>query len=233
MTEADSDRMMRKVLFDAIALNEKDADDPETAFQPSRHHSRQMQRMLKNPLHWARTRNRGVLLNTARWVAVILLFITFSFSLVMLFSAPARAAFERWVVEWYQTHIVYRYSGKAESLPRYVITRLPEGFTEFERLEERTFTDVIYGKETGELINFSYTVMTQGGAIVFVPDGDSVSEVMIGNNQGRLFVPQDQESLTKLTWIDDEAGIQFTIAADLDEPDMVRLAESLRREKKK
>lgn len=233
MTEADLDRMMRKVLFDAIALEEKDADDSETAFQPSRHHTRQMQRMLKNPLHWARNRNRGALSKTARWVAVILLFITLSFSLVMLFSAPARAAFERWVVEWYQTHIVYRFSGKAENLPRYELSDLPEGFVELERTETSTFADVIYGKETGELISFSYMVMNQGGATVFVPNGDSVSEVMVGKNQGRLFIPQDPESLTKLTWIDDEAGVQFTVAAELDEPDIVRMAESYRIEKRK
>ena len=233
MTEADSDRMMRKVLFDAIALNEKDADDPETAFQPSRHHSRQMQRMLKNPLHWARTRNRGVLLNTARWVAVILLFITFSFSLVMLFSAPARAAFERWVVEWYQTHIVYRYSGSAESLPQYELTGLPDGFTEIERTEEPTFTSVTYGNESDERICFDYEVMTQGGANTIIPNKDVVVEVRISNNQGKLFIPQEPGSLKTLTWIDEKDSVQFTLIADMNESDLIGLAESIRKKKLK
>lgn len=75
--------------------------------------------------------------------------------------------------------------------------------------------------------------MTQGGATVFVPNGDVVSEVMVGKDHGILFIPQDPESLTKLSWTDDKAGIQFTIAADLDELDMVRLAEGIQREKRK
>ena len=75
--------------------------------------------------------------------------------------------------------------------------------------------------------------MAQGGATVFVPNEDAVFEVMIGKNQGRLFIPQDPASMKKLTWIDDKAGVQFIISADLDETDMIRLAESLRRKKNK
>ena len=233
MTEAEMDRMMRMTLFDAIALDEKNADNPEFAFHSSQRHSRQMQQMLKNPLKWARNRNRGIFRKTAQWAAVVLLFISLSFSFVMLFSSTARAAVERWIVEWYETHIVYRYSGSAESLPRYELTGLPKGFTELERMEEPTFTDVVYGNESGELISFIYEVMAQGGATVFVPNEDAVFEVMIGKNQGRLFIPQDPASMKKLTWIDDKAGVQFIISADLDETDMIRLAESLRRKKNK
>ena len=75
--------------------------------------------------------------------------------------------------------------------------------------------------------------MTQGGATAFVPNGDTIYVAMIGKNQGRLFIPQDPESMKKLTWIDDEAGVQFIIAADLEESDMIRFAESLRRKKNK
>jgi hypothetical protein len=233
MTDMELDSLMRRVLTDVIALDAEGTFEAGIAFRPSRRHHEQMQRMLKNPLGWAKNRNRTPLQNVGRWAAVILLFVSLSFGLVMLFSAPARAAVERWIVEWYETHIVYRYSGSAESLPRYELTGLPKGFTELERMEEPTFTDVVYGNESGELISFIYEVMAQGGATVFVPNEDAVFEVMIGKNQGRLFIPQDPASMKKLTWIDDKAGVQFIISADLDETDMIRLAESLRRKKNK
>ena len=92
---------------------------------------------------------------------------------------------------------------------------------------------MIYGNESGELISFTYEVMARGGAAVFVPNGDTVTEVMVGKLRGTLFIPQDPASMKKLTWIDDEAGVQFIISADLDETDMIRLAESLRRKKNK
>ncbi len=234
MTDAEIDRLMYKVLIDAIALDTENSDSPEDTFQPSRRHSEQMRLMLKNPLRWAKNRKRTPWQKAGRLVAVILLFISLSFGLVMLFSAPARAAVERWIVEWWQTHIVYRYYEESEgALPRYELTGLPEEFTELERMETPTFTAITYGNNDSERISFSYTVMTQGGATVFVPNGDSVSEVTVGKGQGRLFIPQDPESLTKLTWVDDEADIQFTIAADLDEPDMVRLAEGIQRDTRK
>lgn len=233
MTDAELDCLMHKVLIDAVALDAASINHTENTFQPSRNHSGQMRRMLKNPLNWVKKRNPTQFQIMGKWTAVILLFISLGVGFVMLFSVPTRAAFERWIVEWWQNHIVYRYSGENECFPQYKLTWLPEGFSELERIEEPTFTDVIYGNESGELINFVYMVMTEGGATVFVPSGDSVSEVMVGKKQGRLFIPQDPESLTTLTWIDDEAGVQFTISANLDESEMIRLAEGLRIEKKK
>ncbi len=233
MTEAEMDHMMRMTLFDAIALDEKNADNPEFAFHSSQRHSRQMQQMLKNPLKWARNRNRGIFRKTAQWAAVVLLFISLSFGFVMLFSAPARAAFERWVVEWYQTHIVYRYSGSADSLPQYELTGLPDGFTEIERTEEPTFTSVTYGNESDERICFDYEVMTQGGANTIIPNKDVVVEVRISNNQGKLFIPQEPGSLKTLTWIDEKDSVQFTLIADMNESDLIGLAESIRKKKLK
>ena len=234
MTEAEMDHMMRMTLFDAIALDEKNADNPEFAFHSSQRHSRQMQQMLKNPLKWARNRNRGIFRKTAQWAAIILLFISLSFGFVMLFSSTARAAVERWVAEWYQTHIVYRYSGESKGiLPRYELTGLPEGFTELERIEMYELTDVLYGNENGELISLTYGAMAQGGATVFVPNGDAVSEVMVGKNQGTLFIPQNPESTKKLFWIDERAGIHFTLIADMNESDLIGLAESIRKKKLK
>ena len=202
MTEAELDRTMCQVLLDAIALDLESAPDAEPGFLPSRRHSGQMRRMLRDPLRWARDRERGMMRKTARWAAVVLLFISLSFGLALLFSAPARAAFERWIVEWYETHIVYRYSGESEGiLPRYELAGLPEGFAELERTEMYGLTDVIYGNENGELISLTYGAMAQGGATVFVPNGDAVSEVMVGKNQGTLFIPQNPESAKQLFWI--------------------------------
>jgi len=227
-------RLMYRVLMDAIALDTENANRPEVSFQPSRRHSEQIRLMLKNPLRWAKNRKRTPWQKAGRWAAVILLFVSLSFGMVMLFSAPARATVERWIVEWWQTHIVYRYYGESEgALPRYELTGLPEGFTELERMEESTFTDVVYGNAAGELIFFSYAVMTQGGATVFVPNGDSVSEVMVNKDYGMLLIPQTPGNMNTLTWTNEKDNVQFTIAAEMDGSDMIGLAESLQQKKKK
>ena len=229
MTNAELDRLMGRVLSDAIALDQESAYGPGIVFRPSPHHSAQMRLMLADPLYWVKKRKRSALRKAAGWAAVFLLFISLAFSMAMLFSPEARAAVEHWVAEWYQTHIVYRYFGSGEGLPRYEFTGLPEGFTEIMRQEEAAFVDILYGKENGELISFSYQAIQQGGAAGFILNGDDVSEVTIGRNQGTLFIPRDPEDLKTLTWVDEKAGVQFTIAADLEEPELIRLAESLRK----
>lgn len=234
MTDAEMDRLMHKVLIDVIALDMENADSPEVSFQPSRRYSEQIRLMLKNPLRWAKNRKRRPWQMAGRLVAVILLFISLSFGLVMLFSAPARAAFERWIVEWWQTHIVYRYYGESEgTLPRYEFAGLPEGFTELRRTEMYNLTNAIYGDGNGKLISFTYAVMTQGGATEIVPNGDDVYNVVVGKNQGILFIPQDPESMKTLIWNNEKDGIHFTLVADLPESDLIDLAESLRKKKKK
>ena len=233
MTDMELDSLMRRVLTDVIALDAEGTFGAAIAFRPSRRHHEQMQLMLKRPLGWAKNRNRTPLQNVGRWAAVILLFVSLSFGLVMLFSAPARAAVERWIVEWYETHIVYRYSGESEGiLPRYELTGLPEGFTELERMEMYELTYVLYGNENGELISLTYGSMAQGGATEIVPNGDTISEVMVGKNQGTLYIPQDPESMKTLFWMDEKAGIHFTLFANLSESDMIKLAESLQKKKK-
>lgn len=229
MTDTELDSLICEVLSNAIAFDTNRTYGPEIAFRPSHHHSAQMRQMLKDPLDWVKKRKRSALRKAARCVAVFLLFISLAFSMAMLFSPEARAAVEHWVAEWYQTHIVYRYFGSGEGLPRYELTGLPEGFAEIMRQEEAAFVDILYGKESGELISFSYQAIQQGGAVGFILNGDDVSEVTIGRNQGMLFIPRDPEDMKSLTWVDEKAEVQFTITADLEEPELIRLAEGLRK----
>ena len=101
MTDRELDGMMKSVLMDAIALEAQDLPESAAAFSATRHFSKEMNRMLNNPLRWARQRERTPWQNAAHWAAMVFLTISIGFGMLMLFSAPARAAVERWVVEWY------------------------------------------------------------------------------------------------------------------------------------
>ena len=90
-----------------------------------------------------------------------------------------------------------------------------------------------YGNETDERICFDYEVMTQGGANAIVPNEDVVIEVHIKNNRGKLYIPQDPDSMKTLIWIDEKDSVQFTIIADLNVSDLIELAESLQKKKLK
>ena len=146
MTDRELDRMMQHVLLDAIKRDcEKETDDVP-AFKPTRHYQRQIAAMLKDPLKWERRRARPLWKNVAQKAAVILLVFSLSLGSLMAVSPTVRAAVVRWVTEWYETHIVYRYSGEQiiGEMPQYEITDLPEGYIEDERVNWPSYVSVVY-----------------------------------------------------------------------------------------
>ena len=104
MTDQELDALIKRALIDSIKLEcEAMERDCTLVFQPSARHQRQMKLMLKDPLGWARRKARPVWKTIAQRVAVVLLIISLGFGTVMVSSPAARAAFVRWITEWYDT----------------------------------------------------------------------------------------------------------------------------------
>ena len=187
MTDRELDRMMQHVLLDAIKRDcEKETDDVP-AFKPTRHYQRQIAAMLKDPLKWERRRARPLWKNVAQKAAVILLVFSLSLGSLMAVSPTVRAAVVRWVTEWYETHIVYRYSGEQiiGEMPQYEITDLPEGYIEDERVNWPSYVSVVYqNKDTGKTIYLDCTYMQQGSASDYVTDGVDVVPVTVSGLSG-------------------------------------------------
>ena len=78
MTDRELDRMMQRVLLDAIKRDCEKGTDDVPAFKPTRHYQRQMAAMLKDPLKWERRRARPLWKNVAQKAAVILLVFSLS-----------------------------------------------------------------------------------------------------------------------------------------------------------
>lgn len=64
----------------------------------------------------------------------------------MAVSPTVRAAVIRWVTEWYETHILYQYSGEPEnnSIPQLELVNLPDGYVETDRIEMPDSISVVY-----------------------------------------------------------------------------------------
>ena len=154
--------------------------------------------MLKNPLRWARDRKQPVWKRALKRVAVILLVISLAFGSLMVVSPTARATFIRWVTEWYETHVTYRYAGDdmVGDLPEYTITELPEG----------------YAEDRDQRIEF----------------GTHSVPIIVNGCEGQIFLSKNLETTRNaVTWIDIEQNIQFTIQARLSTDDLLHMAESV------
>ena len=186
--------------------------------------------MLKNPLSWAKKRSWPLWEMVLRRVAVAVLVITISFGGVMAFSPTARAAVIQWVVEWYETHIVYRHFGEMldGEMPHYDISGLGNDYMETGRIVSDQAVSVLYENEQGGIVCFDYNYLQDNSIGIFDPNENQVIEVTINQADGLLFVPDDPEAMLTITWIDEHANMQFTIIGNLDEKEIIRIAESIR-----
>lgn len=230
MTDQELDAMMKRILVDSINRDcETMEQDGTLAFQPSTYHQRQMRLMLKDPLGWARKKARPMWKIVVQKVAVVLLIISLGFGTIMVSSPTARAAFVRVVKEWYDTYIIYRYAGNSntENIPHYEITELPEGFVETERTELPRMTSVTYENATGDIIEFEYGFMAQGGALAFDTENSDVTEIVINHMSGQFYESKDSENFNTITWINEEKNIQFDITCIYSYIDILHMAESI------
>ena len=229
MTDQELDTLMRRVLLDALKLDTENTAGGEQTFAATPRHQRQMAAMVNDPLKWARRRARPAWKRVLQKVAMILLVFSLSLGSLMAVSPTVRAAVVRWVVEWYETHIVYKYSGEDISgeMPQYDILELPQGYTETIREIYEASVSVVYESPSGEMICLDYTNMQQGAANIFVPGDDAILDVTVNGMQGQLFLPNDPEAVKTVTWIDVDSNLQFVVRAFCSEIDILHIAESV------
>ena len=229
MTDQELDTLMRRVLLDSLKLDAESTASGELAFEPTPRYQRQMAEMVKDPLKWERRRARPLWKNVAQKAAVILLVFSLSLGSLMAVSPTVRAAVVRWVTEWYETHIVYRYSGEDISgeMPQYEISGLPQDYTEIIRDVYEASVSVVYESPSGSMICLDYTYMQQGAANIIAPGDDEILDVTVNGIQGQFFLPHDPADAKTITWIDADSNLQFVVKAFCSETDILHIAESV------
>ena len=233
MTDRELDKMMQHVLLDAIKRDcEKETDDVP-AFKPTRHYQRQIAAMLSDPLKWARKRARPIWKSALQKVAMILLVFSLSLGSLMAVSPTVRAAVVRWVTEWYETHVVYRFSGEqiTDEMPQYEVTDLPEGYAEIERVEWPSYVSIIYqnvNDENASWIYLQYIYMQQGASGNFGIENADIIPVTVNGLEGQLYLNRDAEGAdSTITWIIPDENILFAVSAALNTDDILHIAESV------
>jgi len=230
MTDQELDRIMRRILLDSLkAETEESEKDQGLQFVATPRHKRQMRTMLANPARWVRRQVRPVWQQIVQRAAIIFLTCTLAFGGVMAFSPTARAAVIRWVVEWYESNINYRYSGKqnSESLPQYKIAELPNGYTEAVRDITPGLISVTYENQAGDIIYLSYASTHEGVLSYFNVEDADIFDIQVNGMDGKFFKPRTQGDLCTIFWIDTEQNIQFTIDGCFEYDALLHMAGSI------
>lgn len=235
MTDQELDRVMRRVLIDSMKVKaeqseeERSEEERSSAFQATPTYRRQMYAMVANPLRWLYRREHPAWRRALQKVAIISLICILTFGCIMMISPSARAAVVRWVVEWYGNTIDYLYSGEQnrEFLTLYGISNLPEGYVETTRDIAPDLVAVTYENQDGDIIYFDYSFMHQGSQTSFILNDDDAIDVEINGMFGQFFESQILGNLNKLTWIDSEKNLQFTIGGCFEYDELLHMAETV------
>lgn len=230
MTDQELDSMMKRVLLDALKVEWEEKIDALPALQLSARRQRSTREMLADPLGWARKRARPVWKKALQRVAAVLIVCSLTLGSLMAISPTVRAAVIRWVTEWYETHVVYRYSGDQISteMPQYEITELPTGYIESERINQPGFSSVTYDNTDGDIIYLDCISVQDGYALAFSTENADMFPVKIAGFDGQLFSAQTKGTSSTVTWINSDNNLQFTVDGLLSDIDILRIAESVR-----
>ena len=234
MTEQELDKFMQRILIDAVKKDTEVAADATLQFCPSTKYQHSIHEMLKNPVKWAKKKERPIWKAALQKVAVLLVVLSLSLGSLMAVSPTVRATVIEWVTELYEDLIVYRYFGEDiyEEMPKYGIEAITQGYTETIRDVFSATVSVVYeSSEGGDMICLTYTSMQQGATNQFVPGNDDIISVKVNEMSGTLFVPQDPQSSKVITWIDEDANLQFILSAFCDEKTLLSMAEQVSVEK--
>ena len=71
------------------------------------------------------------------------------------------------------------------------------------------------------------TFMEEGAANLIVTEGFQAEDILINDYEGTLFMPDDPQDMSTLTWIDPEENIQFALNASLSKNAILYMAEEV------
>lgn len=123
MTEGEENIIIKGVLLEAISrdFSEELSNNKEVSVSPR--FKRQMMAMMNNPNKWAERHKRDYRRRFVKVVATIVLTCSLPFGVLTVASPTVRAAVIDWVVEWYESSIIYKFFGESDStkLPLYEV----------------------------------------------------------------------------------------------------------------
>lgn len=167
---------------------------------------------------------------TVRYAAAALLAVVIGITLFFSVNTEARAAALAWIRREYSGHTDYLFQeGPDQNLPEYTLTWVPEGLqcVSDNTILERT---LIYSDpkfpENSFVLAYART-RDVNGLVLDSAEHFTRIPTQINGNTADLYQSNDPLLCHLLIWIDEEAGVYFSIASTMDVATVLRIAEGI------
>lgn len=145
-------------------------------------------------------------------------------------NVEARAEFIGWLKETYDTYIVYYFQGAGsdiENSAQYRPSWLPDGYIEVQAFEDSGNTTICYKDNAGHILTFSYLQNSAESAWYIDAENSVQHPISIGSAPGEIFIYNNPDTANVITWEAEDGSMAFHISAFLEEPELLRMAESV------
>lgn len=166
-------------------------------------------------------------------VACFLLVVLVGGGSVLALSADARAAFVGWVRDVYQSYetwFVYHFTGENNTVSEdisYHPTWIPQDYAELETLDMFNQMNIIYENAVGLSMTFGYSLNPEAINVYVENTNVQTKRVLVGNTPADLYLDNSAGESNILTWVDSNTDTIFWIVAQLDEDELIKIAESV------
>lgn len=143
----------------------------------------------------------------------------------------ARAAFFGWIQQIVDNYLVYHFEGETqneEESAEYSPEWLPNGYSKASISITDQRTRIVFTNEDDCWIRFVY-MHNKDKPYLFIDTTDTeILQISINGYQGDLFLPKESSVAPAISWVGAD-DIVFFISGFVDEGELVRIAESVKR----
>ena len=231
MTESEFDELLRRALLQAVREDfaevlQDETPDEEQEFSPG--YLRRRSKLLAHPFSYARRKLRPAWQKTLRAAACLVLAVGIAAGALAMVSPEAFARVQRVIVEWFETHTDFRFTGDVEAdIGEWRPTYLPEGLWDESVEKQNNTTAIEYTSQNNEFISFYYAPQERGGALSANNEELKYIPIMINGCSAFVFKSTDASKATIIVWNDKTSQVSFRIFSRIDCDELIQVAESI------
>lgn len=231
MTESEFDELLRRALLQAVREDfaevlQDETPDEEQEFSPG--YLRRRSKLLAHPFSYARRKLRPAWQKTLRAAACLVLAVGIAAGALAMVSPEAFARVQRVIVEWFETHTDFRFTGDVvHDIGEWRPTYLPNGVWEEDVQTVNSTTTIEYISRSNEYIWFYYLPGKQGLALGTNNEDLEYSPISINGCSAFVFKATDTNKATVIVWNDEIRQISFELISKIDYDELIQVAESI------
>ncbi len=196
--------------------------DPEYHYEFSSGFEKRIEKLKRRADH-------PVLYHTLKRIAIILLTLLIAGTVWISVDADARAVFFGWISEISDNYFDYYHkgvSGDNSGSVDYRPSWIPEGYSEESVRLFNDKTTVLYKNNDGRLLRFSYVITNKEYNWSFDISKGYTQSCRVSNYDATLFVSEDDNVASAITWIDSN-DTAFFLTGFITDAELIRIAESV------